>query len=136
MVAALKMLFGAGREREALAFMEGDDQDTRASRRWGRGSVGFGRGWARLVSVGMAWSEQYLPMPLGSLGSETLEALGVCSPPTMVDVDDERLKVLASGARWVSLSSARCYVRRADEQMCPYALLVSFQLMAAAEAVR
>lgn len=49
-------------------------------------------------------------MPLGSLESvevallTELPGFGVCSP-TMVDVDDERLKVLASGARCVSLSS-------------------------------
>lgn len=28
--------------------------------------------------------------------------------PTIVEVDEERLKVLASGARWVSFSSGRC----------------------------
>lgn len=52
-------------------------------------------------------------MPLGSLGSARGElpavvALGVCSPLVMVDVDEERLKVLARGARWVSLSSTVC----------------------------
>jgi hypothetical protein len=48
------------------------------------------------------------PMPWGSFESERavlLVALGVCSPLTIVDVDDERLNVLASGARCVSLSS-------------------------------
>jgi hypothetical protein len=35
-----------------------------------------------------------------------LEALGVGWSPTIVDVDDERLNVLARGARCVSLSSA------------------------------
>jgi hypothetical protein len=48
------------------------------------------------------------PMPWGSFASERavlLVALGVCSPLTMVDVEDERLNVLASGARCVSLSS-------------------------------
>jgi hypothetical protein len=46
-------------------------------------------------------------MPLGSFESTSVallavletEALGVASPLTMVDVDDERLKVLARGAR-------------------------------------
>ena len=54
-------------------------------------------------------------MPLGSLGStrvallpaELVAAFGVCWS-TMVDVDDERLNVFASGARCVSLSSAQC----------------------------
>lgn len=36
-----------------------------------------------------------------------LEALGVAWSLTIVDVDEERLNVLASGARCVSLSSAR-----------------------------
>lgn len=56
-------------------------------------------------------------MPLGSpmaalLLAGLVEALGVCWS-TMVDVDEERLKVLASGAKCVSLSSAEC-VRRHD----------------------
>src|SRR5690242_6253017 len=51
-------------------------------------------------------------MPLGSpraawLLAELVAALGVCWS-TMVEVDEERLKVLASGARCVSLSSAAC----------------------------
>lgn len=74
-----------------------------------------------------------IPMPLGSFGSDKvvlLVAFGVCSPLTMVEVEDERLKVLASGARWVSLSSAACQ-RRYEGNMRRYALLVSFQLMAA-----
>lgn len=53
-----------------------------------------------------------IPMPLSlesakvvALAAE-LEALGVGWSPTIVDVDDERLNVLARGARCVSLSSA------------------------------
>lgn len=51
-------------------------------------------------------------MPLGSpraawLLAELVAALGVCWS-TMVEVDEERLNVLASGARCVSLSSAAC----------------------------
>lgn len=53
-----------------------------------------------------------VPMPLSlesprvvALAAE-LEALGVGWSPTIVDVDDERLNVLARGARCVSLSSA------------------------------
>ena len=61
------------------------------------------------VSVqGYAQAGYHVPMPCGSLESESvvlLDALGVCSPLTMVEVEDERLKVLASGARCVSLSS-------------------------------
>jgi len=43
-------------------------------------------------------------MPLGSFGSASDALLGVVedfgvASPTMVDVDEERLKVLASGAR-------------------------------------
>lgn len=46
-----------------------------------------------------------VPIPLGSLASGLVEVgLGVS---TMVDVDEERLKVFASGARWVSLSSVQ-----------------------------
>ena len=52
-----------------------------------------------------------VPMPLSlesprvvALAAE-LEALGVGWSPTIVDVDDERLNVLARGARCVSLSS-------------------------------
>lgn len=60
-------------------------------------------------------SNRDIPMPAGSrestrvalLLAELVAALGVCWS-TMVDVDDERLKVLASGARCVSLSSAEC----------------------------
>lgn len=56
-----------------------------------------------------------IPIPLGSLGSPAVvpllaepdDALGGWSP-TMVEVDDERLNVFASGARCVSLSSAYC----------------------------
>jgi hypothetical protein len=60
------------------------------------------------VSVGR---EAKVPMPLSfespsvvALAAE-LEALGVGWSPTIVDVDDERLNVLARGARCVSLSS-------------------------------
>lgn len=50
---------------------------------------------------------------------------------TIVDVDEDRLKVLARGARCVSLSSA--IVRRDRcRQVAGYALLVSFQDMIAA----
>ena len=51
-----------------------------------------------------------LPMPLLSLSTRVvpllveLDVLGVWSP-TIVEVDDERLNVFASGARCVSLSS-------------------------------
>ena len=38
-----------------------------------------------------------------------LEALGVAWSLTIVDVDDERLNVLARGARCVSLSSTRLH---------------------------
>lgn len=59
-----------------------------------------------------------------------VEALGVCWS-TMVDVDEERLKVLASGAKCVSLSSTEC-VRIHNRREHSYALLVSFQDMVAA----
>lgn len=49
-----------------------------------------------------------IPIPLGSLASGLVElvvpGLGVS---TIVEVDEERLKVFASGARWVSLSSVQ-----------------------------
>jgi hypothetical protein len=63
-----------------------------------------------------------------------VEALGVCWS-TMVDVDEERLKVLASGARCVSLSSAGCVRTRTHNRTGGrqgYTLLVSFQDMVAA----
>lgn len=55
---------------------------------------------------------RYAPMPLSTRVAElallaVLEGFAVWSL-TMVEVDDERLKVLARGARWVSLSSAVC----------------------------
>jgi hypothetical protein len=53
--------------------------------------------------------------------------------PTMVDVDDERLKVLARGARCVSLSSADRQQRQ--QAGAPHALLVSFHDMVAGPAV-
>jgi len=69
-------------------------------------AVGFGQ---QAVSAGRGTQ---VPMPLSfespsvvALAAE-LEALGVGWSPTMVDVDDERLNVLARGARCVSLSSA------------------------------
>lgn len=48
---------------------------------------------------------RYAPMPLGSFESARVEPLltEVWSP-TMVEVEEERLKVLASGARWVSFN--------------------------------
>lgn len=56
-----------------------------------------------------------VPAPLPSLASTRVDALLAelldAWSPTMVDVDDERLNVLASGARCVSLSSARCVSR-------------------------
>ena len=114
--------------------MEGDDQDTGAGGRWRRGSIGFGRGWASVSIARGVQAVDHLPMPLGSFESERAEllaAFGVCSPLTMVEVEDERLKVLASGARCVSLSSATCQ-GRCESDRRRYALLVSFQLMAAA----
>jgi hypothetical protein len=77
-------------------------------------------------------------MPLESLGSTSVALLAVleleffcAGSGTMVDVDEERLKVLARGARCVSLSSAAGQtVNRDDGQ--ENALLVIFQDMAAA----
>ena len=94
--------------------MERDYQDARSEGRWRRGCVRFRSSCEQLaVSRGVQYKDA--PMPLGSLGStrvalllaELVAALGVCWS-TMVDVDEERLKVLASGARCVSLSSAEC----------------------------
>lgn len=52
-------------------------------------------------------------MPLVSLATlvdeaRGLDVLGGSFAPVMVEVDEERLKVLARGARCVSLSSAAC----------------------------
>lgn len=77
-------------------------------------------------------------MPLGCASVALLlaglvAALGVCWS-TMVEVDDERLNVLASGARCVSLSSAEC-VRKQGAWWAGrqgYTLLVIFQDMVAA----
>jgi hypothetical protein len=65
---------------------------------------------------------EYVLMPFGSLGSTAVvlldmlavDALGVAdSLLTMVEVDEDRLKVLARGARCVSLSSVT--VRRRNK---------------------
>jgi len=72
-------------------------------------------------------------MPFGSLGSTRVallavdEGLGVESP-TMVDVDEDRLKVFASGARCVSFSSGQI-VRPVTRLLGSHLLLVNFQDM-------
>ena len=49
-------------------------------------------------------------MPFGSFASmvvlEVEPEAGLGESPTIVEVEDERLKVLAKGARWVSFSSS------------------------------
>jgi len=57
---------------------------------------------------------QGIPMPFGSSeGTEGAEARGLVGFSFMiVEVEDERLNVLASGARWVSFSSEKRSVSR------------------------
>ena len=92
-------------------------------RRGGGGAAAFASDAAATVSnraLSRMWAG-YAPIPLGSFESARVEPL-LTEPVwslTMVDVDDERLKVLASGARCVSLS-----------------FLVSFQDMAAAGTIQ
>lgn len=58
------------------------------------------------VAAGRTMTGPDLPMPLSLVLLLLLRlSLGV-STEVMVEVDDDRLKVLARGARWVSLSSA------------------------------
>lgn len=117
--------------------MEGDYEDTRSEGCCWRGCIRFGGGCERLA-VFQGAQHRDIPMPLGSFESasgelplaELVAALGVCWS-TMVDVDDERLKVLASGARCVSLSSTHG-VRMHNGRLMGYTLFVSFQDMAAA----
>jgi len=75
-------------------------------------------------------------MPLGSLASTAVvledgvdEGFGVSL--TMVDVEVERLKVFASGARCVSLSSVLQSVQFSPQDITVHALFVSFQDMVA-----
>lgn len=85
--------------------------------RGGGGGAALASEAAEVMSAScMRWSHgEYVPMPFGSLGSTAVvlldmlavDVLGVAdSLFTMVDVDEDRLKVLARGARCVSLSSA------------------------------
>lgn len=109
-------------------------------RRGGGGGAAFASEAAGRVRVSKKrhFRERFvLPMPLGSLGSTSVVALlaepvdfGVWSP-TMVEVDEERLKVLASGARCVSLSS-RQMLGGTETDTKGDVLLVSFQDMVAA----
>lgn len=80
-------------------------------RRGGGGGAAFASDAAESVSSfpGICVRD-YAPMPLGSFESTRVvllpELAGLdCWSPTIVEVDDERLKVLARGARCVSLSS-------------------------------
>ena len=81
------------------------------------------------------------PMPLGSLESTSVVLLDVLGgfgalSDTMVEVEEDRLKVFANGARWVSLSSLR-NERLLNRYWCRICLLlVSFQDMAVLFAYR
>ena len=76
-------------------------------------------------------------MPFGSFGSTRVvllavletEPLALWESGTMVEVEDERLKVLARGARCVSLSSAGGQTEPGEDSEVKYALFVSFQDM-------
>lgn len=111
---AAEGLLGARGQGEALALVQRDYQNTGSEGRGRRGSL-RGRCGQLAVSRGREGMQRRggdAPMPLGSpmaalLLAGLVEALGVCWS-TMVDVDEERLNVLASGARCVSLSSAEC----------------------------
>jgi hypothetical protein len=111
-VAAAEGLLRTGRQREALALVERNYEDARARRRWRRGGVRFRSGCEVRTGRAGAGVPACLPMPFWSFASTSVVALPAELDvlagwsPTMVDVDDERLKVLARGARCVSLSSA------------------------------
>ena len=75
-----------------------------------------------------------IPTWFGSLGSVALltgvvlDALVVCESGVIVEVDAERLNVLANGAKWVSFSSVAFDQQRLHSHSKQrYALLVSFQ---------
>ena len=109
MVAAAELLLDARGQRELLAFMQRDYQNTRAKRRCRRGARVCSHGQHNVVS-GLLRAQ--VPEPL-SFESEGVVALPACVDAlgvdwsTMVDVDDDRLNVLARGARCVSLSSTK-----------------------------
>src|SRR5688572_27362298 len=91
--------------------MESYDENSRFQRGWRGGSLRLGGHWT-CQQCAQCKVQQNAPMPVGSFGSTAapavleIEAFGVAaSALTMVDVDDERLKVLVRGARWVSFSS-------------------------------
>ena len=76
-------------------------------------------------------------MPLGPLTvvDEASGLLGLAGSGVMVEVDEERLKVLARGAKCVSLSSESVSQRSSQDgdtraEVCEDILLVSFQDMA------
>lgn len=97
----------AGGQREAFSFVKRDYEDTRAEGRWRRGSIRFRGGCetsATALETDIMWS---IPMPLGSLESTSVVALlaelaGLSF--VIVEVEELLLKVLARGARCVSLS--------------------------------
>lgn len=84
----------------------------------GRTGVGGGAAFASEATASVSKAERcrtglYAPMPLGSLESTRvlllLRELDLEGwSPTIVEVDEERLKVFASGARCVSFSSGPC----------------------------
>lgn len=90
--------------------MQGDYEDAWAQGPSRRGRVCFGRSCVcDQQRRKQGWERVFVPMPLSFASVRLLawlEALGVAWSLTIVDVDDERLNVLAKGARCVSLSSA------------------------------
>lgn len=113
-VTRLESGFGTGGEREATSLMQGYDQDTGSEQLSCLGGDGLGGGCGWQVSMVDYQRDGVVnaPMPFVSAGAvvEAERGLGVdfggCSG-VMVEVEEERLKVLASGARCVSLSSGR-----------------------------
>ena len=70
-------------------------------------------------SVRLGPATSVVPMPFGSsAGRDGVEArglVGFADSFVIVDVEDERLKVLASGARWVSFNSVVGSVKQAGK---------------------
>ena len=95
-------MFRSGRQGELTSFVQSYDEDTRLERvRWWR-CIGF-RGSCSLSAMYIRREMYCVPIPFGSSAIEVADdASGLVDfvdSFTMVDVEEERLKVLASGAR-------------------------------------
>jgi len=103
------VLFG---EREALAFIECNNENTGFRRYDGGLREGFRSGWDKTVRSWEKASNRrtaFSPIALSFVGVADPEMPPglLLSLSVMVDVEGDREKVLVSGPRWVSFNSAR-----------------------------